>query len=116
MTNEQFKKLKQDPTVKLSFGSLWKSLDNLKSISFNFVHETKWNGVIDFEITIEVIKEFRQDDKIELIYVVRNHPQFDFAYRSHWSFENLPLFFKDYESAKKFVFKRAKYTKLNPKN
>ena len=111
MTNEQFKKLKEDPTIKLLFGNAWKSLDNLKSISFNFVNETKYR-VIEFEVTIEVIKEFRQDDEIELIYVVRNHPQFDFAYRSHWSFENLPLFFKDYESAKKFVFKRAKYTKL----
>lgn len=111
MQNEEFKKLKEDPTVRLSFGSAWKSLDNLKSISFNFVNETKYR-VIEFEVTIEVIKEFRQDNEIKLIYVVRHHPQFDFAHKSHWSFENLPLFFKDYESAKKFVFERAKYTKI----
>ena len=111
MQNEEFKKLKEDPNIKLSFGSAWKSLDNLKSISFNFVNETKYR-VIEFEVTIEVVKEFRQDDKLELIYVVRHHPQFDFAHKSHWSFENLPLFFKDYESAKKFVFERAKYTKI----
>lgn len=111
MQNEDFKKLKEDPAVKLSFGSLWKSLDNLKSISFNFVNETKYR-VIEFEVTIEVVKEFRQDDKLELIYVVRHHPQFDFAHKSHWSFENLPLFFKDYELAKKFVLERAKYTKI----
>ena len=45
MTNEEFKKLKEDPTIKLLFGSAWKSLDNLKSISFNFVNETKYNKI-----------------------------------------------------------------------
>lgn len=110
MTNKQFKKLKQDPTLTLKFDDEnQQTIDNLYLIYVKIysykkcTEEEKGFYRIDFKkvwdrtIAIEVFQEFREDQKVNLIYTILPCP------KSGLNFGKRPFFFKDFESARNFA-------------
>ena len=114
MTNEQFKKLKEDPNVFLKFFNDKETLDNLHLIRFclkiatkcsddeKFIYNVEFKkGEIRY-IDIEILQEYRDDKKVNLIYSI--------------SVKNSrPLFFNNFEQAKNYAIDKLNKLVFDPK-
>lgn len=105
MQNEEFKKLKEDPNIILKFFNDKETIDNLNLITFCLKIATKCSDDekyiynVEFKkgdtryIDIEILQEFRDDKKVNLIYSIS--PK-----------NSQGLFFNNFEQARKFAIEK----------
>ena len=109
MTNEEFKKLKEDPNIFLKFFNNEETIDNLNCIRFCLKIATKCFGAekyinnVEYRyIDIEILQEYREDKKVNLIYSIS--PK-----------NSRPLFFNNFEQARKFAIEKLNKLVFDPK-
>ena len=105
MTNEEFKKLKEDPTLTLKFYNDKETIDNLYLIYLKLKIAEKCTDqekeIFNVEykkgdarfIDIKILQEFRDDKKVNLIYSIS--PK-----------NSQGLFFNNFEQARKFAIEK----------
>ena len=114
MQNEDFKKLKEDPTLTLKFFNDKETIDNLYLIYLKLKIAEKCTDrekeIFNVEykkgetryFTIEVLQEFREDKKVNLIYSVSRKDM-----RS--------LFFNTFEQARNYAIEKISKLVFDPK-
>lgn len=116
MTNEQFKKLKEDPNIILQFfnDNDKETIDNLNFIIFCLKIATKCSDAekhiynVEYKkgdtryIDIEILQEFREDKKVNLIYSIS--PK-----------NSRSLFFNSFEQAKNYAIEILNKLVFDPK-
>ena len=105
MTNEELKKLKEDPNIILKFCNDKEIIDNLNFIICCLKIATKCSDAekhiynVEYKkgdscyIDIEILQEFREDKKVNLIYSIS--PK-----------NSQGLFFNNFEQARKFAIEK----------
>jgi len=114
MTNEEFKKLKEDSNIILKFCNDKETIDNLNFIICCLKIATKCSDAekhiynVDYKkgdtrhIDIGILQEFREDKKVNLIYSV--------------SRKNMrSLFFNNFEQARNYAIEKLNNLVFDPK-
>jgi hypothetical protein len=114
MTNEEFKKLKEDPTLTLKFFNDKETIDNLYLIYLKLKIAEKCTDqekeIFNVEykkgdarfIDIKILQEFREDKKVNLIYSIS--PK-----------NSRSLFFNSFEQAKDYAIEKINKLVFDPK-
>lgn len=114
MTNEQFKKLKEDPNIILKFFNDKETIDNLNLIRFCLKIATKCSDAekyiynVEYKkgdtsfIDIQILQEFREDKKVNLIYSIS--PK-----------NSRTLFFNNFEQARNYAIEKINKLVFDPK-
>ena len=116
MTNEEFKKLKEDPNIILKFfnDNDKETIDNLNLITFCLKIATKCSDAekyiynVEYKrgdtryIGIEILQEFREDKKVNLIYSIS--PK-----------NSRSLFFNNFEQARNYAIEKLNNLVFDPK-
>lgn len=121
MTNEEFKKLKEDPTLTLKFYNDKETIDNLYLIYLKLKIAEKCTDqekeIFNVEykkgdtryITIEILQEFRQDKKVNLIYKILP------VHKMWLNFGVRPFFFNSFEQAKNYAIEKLNNLVFDPR-
>lgn len=114
MTNEEFKKLKEDPNIFLGFFNDKETIDNLKCITLCLKIATECSNAEKFTYNVEfkkgdaryigigILQEYREDKKVNLIYSIT--PK-----------DSRSLFFNNFEQAKNFAIEKLNNLVFDPK-
>ena len=114
MTNEEFKKLKEDPNIILKFCNDKETIDNLNLITFCLKIATKCTDAeiyiynVEYKrgdtryIDIKILQEFREDKKVNLIYSIS--PE-----------NSRSLFFNNFEQARNYAVEKINKLVFDPK-
>lgn len=114
MTNEQFKKLKEDPNIILKFFNNKETIDNLDLITFclkiatkcsddeKYIYNVEYKKGDTRYIDIEILQEFREDKKVNLIYSIS--PK-----------NSRTLFFNNLEQARNYAIEKISKLVFDPK-
>lgn len=114
MTNEQFKKLKEDSNIILKFCNDKETIDNLNLITFclkiatkcsddeKYIYNVEYKKGDTRYIDIKILQEFRDDKKVNLIYSVSRKDM-----RS--------LFFNNFEQARNYAIEKLNNLVFDPK-
>lgn len=120
MTNEELKKLKQDPSLTLKFFNDKETIDNLYLIYLKLKIAEKCTDqekeIFNVEykkgdtryITIEILQEFRQDKKVNLIYTILP------VHKMGLNFGVRPFFFNSFEQAKDYAIEKLNNLVFDP--
>lgn len=114
MTNEQFKKLKEDPNIILKFFNDKETIDNLNLIRFclkiatkctdaeKYIYNVEYKKGDTSFIDIGILQEFREDKKVNLIYSISQK-------------NSRSLFFNNFEQARNYAIEKINKLVFDPK-
>ena len=113
MTNEQFNKLKEDPNIILKFFNDKETIDNLYLITFclkiatkcsddeKYIYNVEYKRGDTRYIDIEILQEFREDKKVNLIYSISQK-------------NSRSLFFNNFEQARNYAIEKLNNLVFDP--